>query len=147
MLHHISQVAPGESSIHDAQITACTGKNPFCDPTATPETTGTYDVFFTKTGKHGLPNERKAEITGNPPIGLLVMRMYQVDNSRNESLDLIEPPTILWGKIRPDGSTTFEQTPPCSSERRTIFGIWQTWWVRGLLLFLLHTSTSLFGIC
>lgn len=33
------------------------GKNPFVDPSATPETTGGYEIYITKTGKEGYANE------------------------------------------------------------------------------------------
>lgn len=33
------------------------GKNPFSDPSTTPETTGGYELFITKNGNMGFPNE------------------------------------------------------------------------------------------
>jgi hypothetical protein len=56
------------------------GKNPFADLTATPDTTGGYEIFVTYDGKRGFPNElvggvsRDGRDTGC--MSIIMLRMY-----------------------------------------------------------------------
>lgn len=122
------------SSLIDYHIVPSSGKNPFSDLSATPQTSGSYDIHVTRYGQQSLPNEMPGcrqvfsnETTGdgskpNPRsirhnISVLMLRLYSA-----------RPPTKTWGGVAPprvsysdDHGATWTQLGYCDEDNRLLF--------------------------
>jgi hypothetical protein len=88
--------------IHDHLIKPSWGKNPYADPSSTPGEVGAFEVYVTKDGKGGHPNEIAAFRPGNASSAALVgFRMYLLDaqrgpqgNGTNRDWGWVEAPVV-----------------------------------------------------
>lgn len=93
------------TSIFDRNMKPAWGTNPFRTPNATRETAGGYEVYVTRDGKGGWPNELKGlpqvgekgtslsfrgttSVLGD--LGIVILRFYNV-----------QPPPLVWGGGEP----------------------------------------------
>jgi hypothetical protein len=112
------------ASIRDREINPRMGKNPYRDPTTTPEEVGSFEIWYTKTGNHGLPNEQKANIT---VFGMLVYRLYKATPEAPLPLDrLLVAPKLRLVKIS-DKSTWDKDMQPCSKQVRATAPMTLSW--------------------
>lgn len=109
------------ATLHDTQITPASGKNPFLDPTAQEAEAGTYEIYITKDGRHGYPNEMAALRPNATGIyGLLSMRLQRVDprpgldrSGKNREWGFVEMPVV---EIRNPRSGAFEPVRRCTEQ-------------------------------
>lgn len=109
------------ATLHDTLIKPDTGKNPFLDPTTQEAEAGTYEVYITKDGRHGYPNEMAALRPNSTGVfGLLSMRLQLVDprpgldrSGRNRDWGFVEMPVV---EIRNPRSGNFEPIRRCTEE-------------------------------
>lgn len=109
------------ATLHDTLIKPATGKNPFLDPTTQEEEAGTYEVYITRDGRHGYPNEMAALRPNSTGVyGLLSMRLQLADplpgldrSGRNRNWGFVEMPIV---EIRNPRSGNFEPIRRCTEE-------------------------------
>lgn len=107
--------------LHDTLIKPAKGKNPFLDPTAQEAEAGTFEVYITKDGRHGYPNEMAALRPNSTGVyGLLSMRLQLADprpgldrSGRNRDWGFVEMPVV---EIRNPRSGNFEPIRRCAEE-------------------------------
>jgi hypothetical protein len=107
------------ATLHDTQIKSAAGKNPFLDPTTQEGEAGTYEIYITKDGRHGYPNEMAAlrpNATG--VYGLMSMRLQLLDprpgldrSGKNREWGFVEMPAV---EIRNPRSGAFEPVRRCT---------------------------------
>lgn len=113
----------GEASqgITDFNIKPHWGKNPVVDGTATPETTGGYELYLTPSGTEGYDNELRL------PRGVsntLILRIYKPDPvvmGEHGRVEDIEPPVLYVGNTVADGKREWRALPPCSEPQKRRF--------------------------
>jgi hypothetical protein len=112
------------TTLRDVDIIPRSGKNPFKDPTATPEEVGSFEIWYTRTGNHGLPNEQKANIT---VFGMLVYRLYKATPEAPLPLDrLLVAPRVRLVRLSDPGTWT-RDLPPCTKEVRATAPLLMSW--------------------
>lgn len=109
------------ATLHDTQIKPASGKNPFSDPTTEEEECGTYEIYITKDGKRGYPNEMAAlrpNATG--VYGLMSFRLQLADprpgldrSGKNREWGFVEMPVV---EIRNPRSGQFEPVRRCTEQ-------------------------------
>ena len=90
------------TTLHDTQIRPSSGKNPFNDLTTTEADIGSYEIYLTKDGKRGYPNELAALPPGSTSVyALLVLRLQMLDpreggdrSGRNREWGYVNMPVV-----------------------------------------------------
>ncbi|GAB5034909.1 Hypothetical protein NocV09_02200650 [Nannochloropsis oceanica] len=115
-------VGEAAKGITDFEIKPHWGKNPVVDATATPETSGGYELYLTPTGEEGYDNELPL------PRGItntLILRTFKPDPvvmGEFGRVEDIEPPVLYVGNNMADGSRQWQALPPCSAAQKRRIG-------------------------
>lgn len=121
------------TSIFDRNVLPAWGLNPYRNPDATCETAGGYEIYVTRDGKQGWPNELKGlpapgeregqtRMRGMAPsamseLAIVILRFYNT-----------QPPPLVWGGVSPpelaysdDFGKTWRTLEQCSDGERQRF--------------------------